>query len=78
MRTITLPPISSRRIRFGEPTSSRVSGVTVAAFSPSPCSRIAAAASWTTPFFVARRVLEREVEARQVDLQPDHVGSEHA
>ena len=44
MRTITRPPISSRRIRFGEPTSSRSSGVTVAAFSPSPCSRIAAAA----------------------------------
>ena len=55
VRTITLPPISSRRIRFGEPTSSRVSGVTVAAFSPSPCSRIAAAASWTTAFLVARR-----------------------
>ncbi len=37
VRTITLPPISSRRIRFGEPTSSRPSGVTVAAFSPRPC-----------------------------------------
>ena len=45
VRTITLPPISSRRIRFGEPTSPRPSGVTVAALSPSPCSRIAAAAS---------------------------------
>ncbi len=45
VRTITLPPISSRRMRFGEPTSSRVSGVTVAAFSPSPCRRIARAAS---------------------------------
>ena len=41
MRTITLPPISSRRIRFGEPTSSRPSGVTVAAFSPSPWRAIA-------------------------------------
>jgi hypothetical protein len=42
---MTLPPISSRRIRFGEPTSSRPSGVTVAAFSPSPLRLIAAAAS---------------------------------
>src|SRR5437870_3167807 len=56
VRTITLPPISSRRIRFGEPTSPRPSGVIVAAFRPSPCSRIAAAASWTTLFPVARRL----------------------
>ena len=55
VRTITFPPISSRRIRFGEPTSPAPSGVTVAAFSPKPCSRIAAAASYTTPFWVARR-----------------------
>src|SRR6476619_5616334 len=55
VRTITLPPISSRRIRFGEPTSPRPSGVTVAAFSPRPDSRIAAAASCTTPFWVSRR-----------------------
>ena len=45
VRTITLPPISSRRIRFGEPTSPAPSGVTVAALSPKPWSRIAAAAS---------------------------------
>jgi hypothetical protein len=50
VRTITLPPISSRRIRFGEPTSSRTSGVIVAALSPSPAARIARAASWTTAF----------------------------
>ncbi len=55
VRTITLPPISSRRIRFGEPTSPAPSGVTVAAFSPKPCSRIAFAASYTTAFCVARR-----------------------
>src|SRR5438067_4088857 len=55
VRTITLPPISSRRMRFGDPTSPRPSGVTVAPFSPSPCSRIAAAASLTTRFSVARR-----------------------
>ena len=56
VRTITLPPISSRRIRFGEPTSPRVSGVTVAPLSPRPCWRIAAAASCTTRFLVARRL----------------------
>src|SRR5436305_6047549 len=55
VRTITRPPISSRRMRFGEPMSPRPSGVTVAAFNPSPCSRIAAAASWTTPLSVSRR-----------------------
>ena len=48
-------PISSRRIRFGEPMSSRPSGVIVAAFRPRPCSRIACAASFTTAFFVVRR-----------------------
>src|SRR3954453_17180011 len=55
VRTITRPPISSRRIRFGEPTSSALSGVTVAAFRPRPASRIAAAASCTTWLPVARR-----------------------
>ena len=55
VRTITLPPISSRMSRFGEPTSSLPSGVIVAAFSPRPCSLIAAAASWTIPFSVFRR-----------------------
>src|SRR5918994_1465565 len=48
VRTITRPPISSRSIRFGEPTSLAPSGVTVAALRPSPCSRIAAAPSSTT------------------------------
>src|SRR5437762_13843021 len=55
VRTITRPPISSRRSRFGEPTSFAPSGVIVAAFRPSPDSRSSAAASWTTAFCVARR-----------------------
>src|SRR2546423_2205126 len=55
VRTMTLPPISSRRMRFGEPTSPRPSGVIVAAFNPRPCSRIAVAASCTTPLSVSRR-----------------------
>src|SRR3954469_25409977 len=55
VRTITRPPISSRRMRFGEPMSPRPSGVTVAALSASPCSRMAAAASCTIPLSVSRR-----------------------
>src|SRR5829696_1992193 len=56
VRTITWPPMSSRRMRFGLPTSPPPSGVTVAAFRPSPASRIAVAASCTTAFSVARRL----------------------
>ena len=52
---ITLPPIPSRTIRLGEPTSSGPSGVIVAALRPSPASRMAAAASSTTWLDVARR-----------------------
>ena len=65
-------------MRFGEPTSPRPSGVTVAAFRPSPCSRIAAAASWTTRVVGRAARLEREIEARELELDPDHVGREHA
>ncbi len=54
VRMITLPPISSRRIRLGEPTSSRPSGVMVAALMPKPLSRIARAASWTISLPVSR------------------------
>ena len=39
VRTITLPSIASRRIRFGLPTSSAPSGVIVAALIPSPVSQ---------------------------------------
>ena len=73
VRTITRPPISSRRIRFGEPTSPCLSGVIVAAFSPSPCSRIARAASCTTAFCRRAAVLQRQVVPRKVELEPDHV-----
>jgi hypothetical protein len=52
---ITFPSISSRRIRFGEPTSSAPSGVIVAAFSPKPDSAIARAAFTTTSLLVLRR-----------------------
>ncbi len=55
VRMMTLPSTSSRRMRLGEPTSSRPSGVMVAAFSPYPASRIARAASCTISFAVERR-----------------------
>ena len=55
VRTITCPSIAFRTIAFGEPTSSFPSGVIVAALSPSLWRFIAAAASSTTTFRVARR-----------------------
>ncbi len=54
VRTITLPPIPSRMIRFGLPTSSAPSGVIVAAFSPRPASRMAEAACSHTALAVSR------------------------
>ena len=79
VRTITLPSISSRRIRFGEPTSLRAfSGVIVAAFSPRPRSRTAAAASETTAFWVARRFSSERSNADELELDADHVGRERA
>src|ERR671916_252617 len=55
VRRITVPSIPLRKMAFGEPTSSGASGVMVAALSPYPVSFIAAAASCTTWFSVARR-----------------------
>ena len=65
-------------MRFGEPTSSRVSGVTVAAFRPSPC--VADRRRSLVHDAVRRRAaaFEREVEARQFELEADHVGGEDA
>ena len=70
VRTMTWPPISSRRMRFGEPTSPRVSGVIVAAFRTRPASRIAAAASWTTSFCVARRFSSERSNRRSSSSMP--------
>ena len=55
----------------------RPSGVTVAAFRPSPCSRIAWAASCTTRSR-SPPVLEREVEPWEIELDADHVRREDA
>ena len=77
VRTITVPPISSRRIRFGEPTSSAPSGVIVAAFSPSPPPE---SRGCVIDDRVPRRPprLQREVEARELQLEADHVRLEHS
>ena len=77
VRMMTLPSTSSRRIRLGEPTSSLPSGVTVAALMPKPAARIASAASCDDRVGRLAAVVEREVEARQVELEADDVGIEH-
>ena len=66
---MTLPSTASRRIRLGEPTSSLPSGVTVAALTPKPAARMAAAASLTHAFCVSRRALERQVVMLELDLR---------
>ena len=65
-------------MRFGLPTSSFPSGVTVAALRPRPCSRIARAASWTTSFRGRPPLLEREVEAGKLELEADDIRGEDA
>ena len=71
MRTITFPSTSSRRMRFGEPTSSLPSGVIVAALSPRPASRIALAASVTTSLEVARRCSSERSKRCELELDPE-------
>ena len=65
-------------MRFGLPTSSLPSGVTVAAFRPSPCSRIGCRGLVHDLVVRAPAGLEREVEARELELEADHVGREDA
>ena len=55
VRMITLPSIASRSRRFGLPTSSAPSGVTVAALIAKRASRMASAAAVTTSLVVSRR-----------------------
>ena len=57
--------------------SSAPSGVTVAAFRPSPASRTAAAASCTIAFFVARRDASERSKRGRSRSSADHVGREH-
>ena len=77
VRTITWPPISSRRIRFGEPTSSFPSGRHRRSLQAEPA--VANRARRLVNDRVLRRApaLEREIEARQLELDPHHVGCEH-
>ena len=77
VRTITLPPIASRRIRFGLPTSSAPSGVIVAALIPNPVSSIASAASAQTRFSVARRFASERSKRIDLELDPEQRRVEH-
>src|SRR4026208_739327 len=77
VRTITRPPISSRRIRFGEPTSPAPSGGTVAAFRPTPAARPAFARLVHNLVLRPPPRLQREVVARQLDLDSSYVRVEH-
>ena len=78
VRTITLPPISSRRIRFGEPTSSLRLGRHRRGFQPEPVLPDRCGCLVDDPVSGLPAPLERQVEARQLDLQSDHVPREHA
>ena len=78
VRTMTVPPTPSRRIRLGLPTSPVVSGVIVAALSPRPAERIAAAASCTTPFAVRRRFSRDRSNRRSCRSTPNTSGAKHA
>ena len=73
VRTITCPPISSRRILFGEPTSPAPSGVVVAAFNPRPASRIGRGCLVNDGVLRGPAIGEGEVVARQVELDADDV-----
>ena len=78
VRTITLPSTCSRRIRFGEPTSSAPSGVIVAALRPRP--GVAHRGGGLDHDLVGGRspVLQREVEALELELEPEQAGIEDA
>ncbi len=70
VRTITFPSTASRRIRFGEPTSPRPSGVIVAAFRPKPAfahrlGRLAARRRWRS-----HAALQRQIESLELDSSP--------
>ena len=78
VRTMTFPSTSSRRIRFGDPTSSEPSGVTVAALRPKPgglhgLRRLGHARVVGLP-----PALEGEVVALQGDVEPEELRVEHA
>src|SRR5260370_1508084 len=75
VRTMTRPSICLRRIALGLPTSPAPSGVIVAAFSPYPHSRSAAAASMTTWLRVARRLSSERSKSRRSIAKPMTSGS---
>src|SRR5260370_6769848 len=75
VRTMTRPSICLRRIALGLPTSPAPSGLIVAAFSPYPHSRSAAAVSMTTWLRVARRRSSERSKSRRSIAKPMTSGS---
>ena len=65
-------------MRFGEPTPSRSSGVIVAAFRPKPV--LANRLRGLVDDLVLARApgLQREVEPREFEVEPGHLGSQDA
>ena len=78
VRTITEPPIPSRKMRFGLPTSSAPSGVTVAAFKPEAGDTHRRGGVAHHRVRRSTSVLERQVEMLERDVEPEHLGVEHA
>ena len=78
VRTITLPPISSRRIRFGDPTSPVSLGRHGGGLEPETV--VADRARRLVDDCVAggAAVLERQVEAGERDVEADHGSIEKA
>ena len=77
VRTMTEPPMPSRRMRLGLPTSPVVSGVMVAAFSPRPVSPHGGCGVADHPVGGGPPVLERQVEVHQLEIEPEDAGVEH-
>ena len=77
VRTITLPSMPSRMIRFGLPTSSAPSGVIVAALMPNPAETIAAAASSQTLFSVARLFSSVKSKLLELHIDPGDLRVDH-
>ena len=78
VRTMTLPPIASRRMRLGLPTSSAPSGVIVAALRPEARLRHALGRLFDDRVVRLAPVFEREIEALDLYLDAEDLGVEKA
>src|SRR3989304_6102745 len=78
VRTMTLAPISSRRMRLGLPTSSVASGASRAGLRPRRRrgDRVGRVVDDSVLGSTAR--LERKIESAELELDSDRIGSERA